>query len=186
MVDGTDTSTASTDPGTACTDTVNGITDTGTATGTASTDTGIEGTETCKVPSSTAGPNMKKKIIAGVALILVIVALSALAVVLASGEKKVTIDASEQNNTKSGIQDEKTTPQSETAPPQTVTPSQTEVTTDSDKRQPQELQDLTTTTTSPTASPTTATTPPTTETEVFMQTNNSCKSLTLLLSVATT
>ena len=67
MVDGTDTSTASTDPG-------NSITDTGTATGTASTDTGIEGTETCKVPSSTAGPNMKKKIIAGVALILVVVA----------------------------------------------------------------------------------------------------------------
>ena len=163
MVDGTDTSTASTDP---------------------------EGTETCKVPSSTAGPNMKKKIIAGVALILVVVALSALAVVLASGEKKVTIDASEQNNTKSGIQDEKTTPQSETAPPQTVTPSQTEATTDSDKWQPQELQDLTTTTnittTSPITSKTTATTPPTTETGVFMQTNNSCKSLTLLLSVALT
>ena len=116
MVDGTDTSTASTDPGTACTDTGNGITDTGTATSTASTDTGIEGTETCKVPSSTAGPNMKKKIIAGVALMLVVVALSALAVVLASGEKKVTIDASEQNNTKSGIQDEKTPPESEAAP----------------------------------------------------------------------
>ena len=183
MVDGADTGTTSTD---ACT----ASTDTGIATGTASTDTDIEGTETCKVPSSTAGPNMKKKIIAGVALILVLVALIALAVVLASGEKKVTIDASEQNNTKSGIQDGKTPPESEAAPPQTVTPSQTEVTTDSDKRQPQELQDLTTTTTITTTSPitskTTATTPPTTETEVFMQTNNSCKSLTLLLSFSTT